>query len=322
MTDKTDNEIKCPILSKVNQVKKLYKQKTILFNDKKVVITSVNRNNDRCIIYLPGFDDYFYHHHVVEEYQNIDFISLDIPGFGFNKGHDFDNHLQNMDTICYYISETTKHFCKYKTIDLMGFSTGGHIATYYVWKSEQDNTLFRFRKLLLISPLLNIYLESTWSLYLGIFVSRLTYAFSSRINIRSDAWEYESYDYPELKNIYSSEKLKKYKIKDFNIFKVGGHFRKPISNGTIVTILNNIQQIIKGNKITTPIICVCSTSYGPNYLTQDSYCHHQDITTILHKISDNYQLKKFECGHQPLKQPFFTDVSFIDICNFIFEYDK
>jgi alpha-beta hydrolase superfamily lysophospholipase len=312
-------EIECPILSKINETNPIYKQKILRIANNDIIVTTAFRGNRRCIVYIPGYDDHWYLHHVFEEYPHLDFISIDIPGFGFNKNRYFDNHLENMQLICHFISEATRQCCAHEIVDCLGFSLGGHISLYYTWTSEFNKRLFKFNKLLLVSPLVNIYCDSTLALYLGIFVSRVTYAFTNKLNVRYDAGEYEYRDYPELKNIYESEKLKKYNVTDFNIYKIGGKFSKPISNGTVVTILNNINEIKKGYKIQTPVICVCSSSYGPNELTQDNVCHHQDITDYLDEICRNHVIHKFKCGHHPLRQPFFTDVSFVDICNKLFE---
>ena len=114
-------EIICPILKKVNEYKEIYKQWKLNIKDKEIIVTTCFRRNKRCIVYIPGFDDYFFYHHVAEEYPDIDFISVDLPGFGNNKGQSFDNHLGNMNELCEFISETIKKCClDFEIIDILG----------------------------------------------------------------------------------------------------------------------------------------------------------------------------------------------------------
>lgn len=317
-----DRTIPCPIISKICETNPIYDQKVYTFNNEKIIVTSCLRGNKRCVVYIPGYDDYFYYHHIVEEYPDIDFMSIDIPGFGYNKGYYFDNHLADMGTLCAYIScalEIYESKTPHDRVDILGFSMGGQIALYYVWLSEHTNGLFKFDNLLLSNPLLNFYIDSVLIRYAAVFISRIIYLFSNKINIRPSLLEYETEYLYELEDIFSSEKLKKYGVKNFDVWKVGGNFPKPFSNGTMVTVMNNMCTMINSTGITTRTICIYSSSFGNTQLKQDNVVNPADIESNLPKICKNYKLCKFEMGHSPFRQPFFAEVNYVDICNVLFE---
>lgn len=313
-------EIKCPILKKICETDPIYDQRKTTIKNKEIITTTCFRNNKRCIIYICGFDDYFYYHHVVEEYPDLDFIAIDLPGFGYNKGYYFDNHLTEMDLLCECISETIKIYCSsYENVSLMGFSMGGHVSLYYTWLAERNTNLFLPDELLLISPLVNFYTRYPVLFFIGAILSRISYLISSQINMRPSYFDIENNDMLELEDIYSSEKLSKYEIDDFDVNSIGGYHPKPFSNGTIVTVLNNMNKMINSNGIATKTICVCSTEFGNEPLKQDCAVHPDDILSYIDKICTNVKIQQFECGHQPLKQPFYTGISFIDVCNCLFD---
>lgn len=312
----------CPIMSKVCKVTPIYTQNEHFFDDVKIIVTSCFRNNERCIVYIPGYDDYFYHHHVVSEYPNIDFMSIDIPGFGYNKGYPFDNHLENISKLCLYISKAIIYYLDkfpHMNVDILGFSMGGHIAMCYVWLSERVNYLFRFRKLLLTNPLTCFHIKNNIVTFLAEFISRVTYLFSSTINIKPTVFGYEIEDYLEMENIYENELLKQYHIDDFNTFKIGGEDSKPFSNGTMVTIVNNVKEMINSDGIKTPTLCICSEKFGSDPLKKDGVCDPVDTVEYLPKICKNLRIEQFECGHQPFRQPYYAKVNFVMICDVLFE---
>ena len=313
-------QIECPIISKICEVNPIYEQRIHMIDDSRVVVTSCKRGNSRCIVYIPGYDDYFYYHHVVEEYPELDFISIDIPGFGYNKFRVFDNHITEMRQICRFISEIMFIYdVDYMQVDILGFSMGGQIALYYVWYSERYS-VYKFSNLLLSNPLLNFYTESSIVWFLAVFISRITYLFSNKINIRPRSLKYKSDDLFELEDIYQKNiNLKKYEITNFDVNQIGGTHDKPFSNGTLVTIMNNMSSILYSSGIMTNTICVCSKKFGNEPLKEDNVCNPADIFEILPKICKNYKIYPFECGHQPFKQPYYAKCNFIEICNQLFE---
>ena len=44
----------------------------------------------KVIYYFCGYNDYFYHYHMLE--KGFDIVVIDIPGFGFNKKYDIDDN--------------------------------------------------------------------------------------------------------------------------------------------------------------------------------------------------------------------------------------
>lgn len=318
--NKIEVEIRCPILKKVCEINPIYRQWKFCIRNKEIIVTTCYRGNNKCIIYLSGYDDCWYYHHVAEEYQDLDFISIDCEGFGVNKGYTYDNHLIYMNEICECISETIFKCCfNFENVYMMGFSMGGHIALYYTWLAERNEHLFLPKKLLLLSPLVNFYTEYPFIVSIGILLSRITYLFSSQIDLHSSYFDIEINDMLELEDIYSNEKLKKYEIDDFDISSIGGYHSKPFLNGTIVTVLNNMNTMLASNGILTETICVCSNKYGNEPLKEDNILNPEDIKKYLGIICNKLKLKQFDCGHNPLRQPYFTSVSFVDICNYLFE---
>jgi alpha-beta hydrolase superfamily lysophospholipase len=120
------------------------------------------------IYYFCGYNDYFYHYHMLNE--QFDIVAIDIPGFGFNKQYD-PNHpysdgslfnyyddvgqvVSRLDSVFSTLYSTLNHRRKYRTHHLCGHSTGGHIVLTYVSESKMS---FSFDRIALSSPLTRFY---------------------------------------------------------------------------------------------------------------------------------------------------------------------
>lgn len=312
----------CPIMSKIFEQDIFYDQHDFYDGEDKIIVTTHLNNNKRCVVYISGYDDYFYHHNVVEYYPYIDFISIDVPGFGYNKGYSHDNNILNINKMCGNISSVLndqRYNLKDKDVDIIGFSMGGHIAMCYVWLSERSEDMFKFRKLLLMNPLFDFKTESQILTKIAVFLSRLTYFFTNSLNIIPESLEYNHSDFLELENIYNSEKLRYYNVDNFDTSKLSVEHKKPFYNGTLVKVLKNISIMIESENIQTETICILSKKYGDEPLLEDNICDPEDSLLFLPKICNDIRIKQFECGHQPFRQPFFTKVNFIDLCDYIFE---
>lgn len=313
---------KCPIMSKVCKIDLLYEQNKHEIDNKTVIVTTHFNNNKRIIVYLPGFDDYFYYANIVDQYKYIDFISIDLPGFGYNKGYTYDNHISNINDMCFTISNVMTLYTEFfvgKDVDILGFSMGGHIAMCYVWLSETFKFMFPFRRLLLSNPLLHFRIDYHFLSTIAVMISRVTYAFSSTWNIKPTYLESVYEDNMELENIYSKQSLKHYNIDNFNTCELAGVKPKEFYNGTMVSVLNSVQNLCMSDGIKTRCICVCSKSFGNEPLKQDSICDPDDTCYYLPKICTDFSIKKFEMGHNAFKQPFYANTNYIEICNYLFQ---
>lgn len=229
-----------------------------------------------------------------------------------------------MDVICKIISEITSMYCvNFKTVDMLGFSMGGHISIYYTYFTYGDDCYFNFNKLLLINPLTNLYLPYPILVNFVYLYCLFTFLISPNIDIQTKYYEFECQNLLELEDIYSHEKLKKYCIDDFDVEKIGGYSKKQFTNGNVINIFKNIKEITSSKtKINKEIICILSESYGNEPLKQDNVCNPADTEYFLQNHCENFKIHKFECGHNALKQPFYSEVNFIEISKKLFEIEN
>ena len=62
----------------------------------KIVINfKVNKNNKKAIIWIPGYNDYFYHYHISEKMKDIDFFVLNLRNCGYSKEENCIPHYCN-----------------------------------------------------------------------------------------------------------------------------------------------------------------------------------------------------------------------------------
>lgn len=128
--------------------------------DGKVIATLLcslkNKNKQKCILYLHGFVDYFFHPHVCEKFHenNFDFYALDLRKYGRSlRPHQKPNYCEDISE---YFEEITQAITIIKAkgnqdIYLLGHSTGGLIAAYYMNIGKQRNAI---KGLILNSPFL------------------------------------------------------------------------------------------------------------------------------------------------------------------------
>ena len=135
------------------------------FTDKSDPIHSfcVTHNNvlttsKKCIIYLPGNNDYFNNSEFAKECtdKGFNFYAISFPHFGFTMAPDDKrpSYFETIPSLYRYIDFVVRHY-KYDNIDiLMGHSTGGLIATCYAEfknRTRTDDNLF-VNRLCLSSP--------------------------------------------------------------------------------------------------------------------------------------------------------------------------
>jgi alpha-beta hydrolase superfamily lysophospholipase len=129
----------------------------------KVIATLIscnqNKGNRKCVIYLHGYIDYFFHPHVAEKFieNGFDFYALDLRKYGSSwLPHQRENYCKS---IAEYFEEITivinQIYEKNQSdIYLLGHSTGGLIAANYANFGEQKN---KISGLILNSPFLDFY---------------------------------------------------------------------------------------------------------------------------------------------------------------------
>ena len=91
-----------------------------------------NLNNKKCIIWIPGRNDYFFHYHFTEKFSNYDIYSIMFK----------NNHARRNDII-HHVDDIKEHFIEidtlyenydinnYEEVILYGHSTGGLISVLY-----------------------------------------------------------------------------------------------------------------------------------------------------------------------------------------------
>ena len=357
------SKILCPVLNNAKVI--TYEQKIIKFNKFKIILTySLNKekHNDKVIVFFPGYNNYFYYHNIRLLYPDYDFFSLDIPGYGFNGSNpDYPyehngikvqpNYFDNVDNICDMINTTLStnyteendniNIKKYSKKYLLGFSTGGFIATYYVWKCDtKNNDYFKFDKLLLISPLVGYYINKNYviSSLINVVISFIS-LFNHKQNLKGDIGK-QSPASDKLKTILSSiyshmsvnniNNINHY-INTTNFDNILSKTRSGAYSGWINNINNSVSLMVKSKKkITTNVKLVCSLKHKiGNEFNADEFIMPDFIINNLNNIIDKnkFSYKHFDCCHDAMIQPFsnyfqniidieeITNISFIEIMN-------
>jgi len=97
-----------------------------------------NQGNRNAVLYIHGFIDYFFHPHMAEKFleHGFDFFALELRKYGRSLlPHQHPNYCRKMDEYFEEIDlalEIIRHGYDESTIILMGHSTGGLLACYYL----------------------------------------------------------------------------------------------------------------------------------------------------------------------------------------------
>jgi alpha-beta hydrolase superfamily lysophospholipase len=97
-----------------------------------------NQGNRKAVLYIHGFIDYFFHPHMAAKFleQGYDFFALELRKYGRSLlPHQHPNYCRKMDEYFEEIDmalEIIRHGYDASTITLMGHSTGGLLACYYM----------------------------------------------------------------------------------------------------------------------------------------------------------------------------------------------
>ena len=300
-------------------------------------------NTKRIMFYFCGYDDYFYHYHMlnqVDEKTYTDIIVIDIPGFGYNKSYIKDayneissyNYFDNTDEMCKKINDvliyiTNSDIYKIKNYEqhiILGHSTGGHIALSYVSRyyneDNKENHPFVIERICLNSPLTQIYFVSN-------IITKLIYYLSLIIGYFS-----KQYDLRKLlvgttqNNDYNIKLLNKclYLINPDGSNIIDYIYKSNIGQPLLVGFINAVNKethrlIYNKNKINIKTIVICSNKYGidaTNYHMDDSTHPDYTINDIKKIIEPKYlTLCQTNTGHDVLIKPY------IETHNDLYWYD-
>jgi alpha-beta hydrolase superfamily lysophospholipase len=122
------------------------------------LIETTKKNSDRAILYVHGFADYFLQDHAAKMFNDsqIDFYALELRRYG--RSHLTHQKYFHMTSIDEYFEEISiviemLHAKGYKTIYLMGHSTGGLTTASYMVRGKHRDMI---SALVLNSPFLDI----------------------------------------------------------------------------------------------------------------------------------------------------------------------
>lgn len=122
-----------------------------------LVISNFNKGNQKSVLYLHGYIDYFFQAHLAEKFNdnNFDFYALDLRKYGRSLlAHQHPNYCKDISE---YFEEITLairqiHESSNGEIFLLGHSTGGLIACNYMNYGQEKDLI---KGLLLNSPFLD-----------------------------------------------------------------------------------------------------------------------------------------------------------------------
>jgi alpha-beta hydrolase superfamily lysophospholipase len=118
-----------------------------------------NVGNRKSVLYLHGYNDYFFHAHMAEKFNenNFDFYALDLRKYGRSLlKHQHPNYCKDIQEYFEEISIAIREIDKLTKVHLylFGHSTGGLIASSYMNYGAERN---RINALILNSPFLDFY---------------------------------------------------------------------------------------------------------------------------------------------------------------------
>lgn len=116
---------------------------TIMFN-----VKYKKTNNKKCIIWLPGRNDYFYHYHISSKLHNYDLYALNYRNCHPLKC-DLSDYIDDIKKLFKEIDIIYEYFNinSYDEVILYGHSTGGLICTLYQFESKN-----KISKIILNAP--------------------------------------------------------------------------------------------------------------------------------------------------------------------------
>ena len=235
----------------------------------------LDTNNKKCIIYIHGFNDYFYQYHISDYFMenNYDFYSITLNNYGSTKTdkiyyiNNFKDYFIDIDNSIEYI----KNQKNYNNILLFGHSMGGLLSIIYL-----DSGFYKdyINGLILNSPFFEFYNEKIMIILIKTIGYILGYFFP-KIKLRKENNKPNNYSKAIKKRFYFESK---YKLST-----------SPVYAGWIKTIIDNQMKIKnKKIKINKPIICLSSDKSNLKFDDKsDSILNINDINKYCNFISNN-----------------------------------
>lgn len=239
-----------------------------------------NLNNKKCIIWIPGRNDYFFHYHFTEKFSNYDIYSIMFK----------NNHARRNDII-HHVDDIKEHFIEidtlyenydinnYEEVILYGHSTGGLISVLY-YKNNLKN---KISKLILNSPFFKFkrhWLENFFLDYIAWYV----FDFLPNIDISFNTFNTNTY----MLSLSENYKInKKYKT-DYDV---------PVISSWIVNNIKHQYKIQLGNiNINIPtLVLYCDKTVKNNFSQKgDSILHIDDNIKQLSNLFKDQTFLKLE----------------------------
>lgn len=257
----------------------LFKKKYLSINDHEYVYVNYKKklSNKKCIIWVPGRNDYFYHYHFTNLYPDYDIYALTLRNNHYrrkdvyNHIDDVKQHKEEIDTVYEYFKINN-----YEEVILYGHSTGGLICILY----NDLNKKNKISKMILNSPFLKFkrhWIENFFLNWIGWFI----FDFVPNINISFDVFK---------PNLYSINLSERFKIN--NNYKT--LYNAPVISSWLINIMKHQYKLSLGEiKIKVPtLILYCDKSCEKQERYGDSVLNISENVKIVPKLFDNFSLLK------------------------------
>ena len=145
------------LLNEITAESNLFETRTLTVNGNNFNVIMKNSTKSKALLWLPGFNEYFYHYHISQELTDYDIYAIDFSSCGTainKKDTPYNKKITHFEQIDKVIDEYLKGK-GYTTIVLYGHSVGGLIATAYLnYYQHKFTKPIAFTRLILNNPLL------------------------------------------------------------------------------------------------------------------------------------------------------------------------
>ena len=156
----------------------IYKTKNINFDNKNLKIIYRKTKNDKAIIWIPGFNDYFYNFYIGNKFveNGYDIYAISLNNYMTNQNENKFNCNSSSEIINSIdkLIEEIINIKLYNNYYLYGHSMGGLIAVNYLEYGKYKNL---FKKLILNSPFFDFNLDTITKFILNYIIYYLAYLF-------------------------------------------------------------------------------------------------------------------------------------------------
>lgn len=255
----------------------LYKKIYLKINDVEYVKVNYKKKleNTKCIIWLPGRNDYFFHYHFTNLYPDYDIFALSMRN-NHNRRKDVYNHIDDLKEHFLEIDTVYEYFNinSYEEVILYGHSTGGLISILY----NKFNKKNKISKMILNSPFLKFkrhWIENLFLNWIGWFI----FDFVPNINISFDIFK---------PNYYAINLSKRFKLN--SMYKT--FYNAPVISSWLINIMKHQYKITNNKiKINVPtLIFYCDKSYEKHSDHGDSVLNIDENLKQVPKLFNNNSL--------------------------------